>query len=87
MHQQQRDDYISLLLYIYTHEKLLDALMADNMKVSLVNYALNMAIEHRNLSSGLLWHTDRNSQYTSYSHKDLLQKYNIVQSISKKGDC
>jgi transposase InsO family protein len=57
------------------------------MKVSLVDDALNMVIEHKNPSSGLLWHTDRGSQYTYYSHKDLLQKYNIVQSMSRKGNC
>ena len=61
--------------------------MDDNMKVSLVNNALNMAIEHRNPAKGLLWHTDRGSQYASYSHKDLLQKYGIVQSMSRKGNC
>ena len=61
--------------------------MADNMKVSLVNDALNMAIQHRNPSQGLLWHTDRGSQYASYSHKDLLQEHGIVQSMSRKGNC
>jgi putative transposase len=53
--------------------------MDDTMKVSLVNDALNMAILHRKTPTGLLWHTDRGSQY-----KDLLQKHNIVQSMSRK---
>ena len=61
--------------------------MADTMKVSLVNDALTMAISHRNPPKGLLWHTDRGSQYASYSHKDLLCKYGIVQSMSRKGNC
>ncbi len=38
-------------------------------------------------SKGLIWHTDRGSQYASYSHKDLLQKYNIIQSMSRRGNC
>jgi transposase InsO family protein len=46
-----------------------------------------MAILHRKPASGLLWHTDRGSQYASYSHKDLLEKYNIIQSMSRKGNC
>jgi putative transposase len=46
-----------------------------------------MAISHRNPTSGLLWHTDRGSQYASYSHKDLLIKNNITQSMSRKGNC
>lgn len=57
------------------------------MKVSLVNDALNMAMIHRKPSKGLIWHTDRGSQYASYSHKDLLQKYNIIQSMSRRGNC
>lgn len=61
--------------------------MDDTMKVSLVNDALNMAMLHRKPPTGLLWHTDRGSQYASYSHKDLLQKHNIVQSMSRKGNC
>lgn len=36
------------------------------MKVSLVNDALLMAIKRRNPSKGLIWHTDRGSQYASY---------------------
>lgn len=30
---------------------------------------------------------ERGSQYASYSHKDLLQKYNIIQSMSRRGNC
>ena len=51
--------------------------MDDTMKVSLVNDALLMAIKRRNPSEGLIWHTDRGSQYASYEHKDLLKKYGI----------
>ena len=57
------------------------------MKVSLVNDALLMAIKRRNPSKGLIWHTDRGSQYASYEHKALLKKYGIIQSMSRKGDC
>lgn len=61
--------------------------MADNMKVSLVNDALNMAITTRKPKKGLIWHTDRGSQYASYSHKDLLNKNGIIPSMSRKGNC
>ena len=61
--------------------------MDDTMKVSLVNDALNMAINHSNPKKGLLWYTDIGSQYASYRHKDLLQKYGIVQSMSRRGNC
>ena len=61
--------------------------MDDTMKVSLVNDALSMAISYRKPPKGLLWHTDRGSQYASYSHKELLQHNGIIQSMSRKGNC
>lgn len=61
--------------------------MSNQMKVSLVNDALNMALRHRKPSKGLIWHTDRGSQYASYSHRDLLKENGIVQSMSRKGNC
>ena len=61
--------------------------MDDTMKVSLVNDALLMAIKQRKPQAGLIWHTDRGSQYASYAHKDLLEQYGIVQSMSRKGNC
>ena len=61
--------------------------MDDTMKVSLVNDALNMALISRKPSKGLIWHTDRGSQYASYAHKDLLKQHGIKQSMSRKGNC
>ena len=68
--------YLATVIDLYSR-KVVGWSMADTMKVSLVNNALKMAIKHRNPPKGLLWHTDRGSQYASYSHKDLLLKYGI----------
>ncbi len=78
--------YLATVIDLYSR-KVVGWSMADNMKVSLVNDALSMAINHRNPPKGLLWHTDRGSQYASYSHKDLLNKHGIIQSMSRKGNC
>lgn len=78
--------YLSTVIDLYSR-KVVGWSMDDTMKVSLVNDALKMAIRHRNPQKGLLWHTDRGSQYASYSHKDLLQKHAITQSMSRKGNC
>jgi len=78
--------YLATVIDLYSR-KVVGWSMDDTMKVSLVNDALKMAIAHRNPPKGLLWHTDRGSQYASYSHKDLLQKYEINQSMSRKGNC
>ena len=78
--------YLATVIDLYSR-KIVGWSMADNMKVSLVNDALTMAISHRNPPNGLLWHTDRGSQYASYSHKDLLKENGIIQSMSRKGNC
>jgi putative transposase len=48
--------YLATVIDLYSR-KIVGWSMADSMKVSLVNDALNMAITHRNPSKGLLWHT------------------------------
>jgi len=78
--------YLATVIDLYSR-KIVGWSMDDNMKVSLVNDALNMAIKHRNPPKGLIWHTDRGSQYASYSHKDLLAENGIIQSMSRKGNC
>jgi transposase InsO family protein len=78
--------YLSTVIDLYSR-KIVGWSMDDTMKVSLVNDALSMAIQQRNPPAGLLWHTDRGSQYASYSHKDLLLKNNITASMSRKGNC
>ena len=78
--------YLATVIDLYSR-KIVGWSMDDTMKVSLINDALNMAIRHRKPPKGLLWHTDRGSQYASYSHKDLLQHHGIIQSMSRKGNC
>jgi len=58
-----------------------------HMRAELVNDALKMALLKRKPGKGLVWHTDRGSQYASDSHRLLLQQYGIIQSMSRKGGC
>lgn len=46
-----------------------------------------MALKTRNPDVGLIWHTDRGSQYASESHRELLKNYGIIQSMSRRGNC
>ncbi|PLY04681.1 MAG: hypothetical protein C0625_15935 [Arcobacter sp.] len=78
--------YLSTVIDLYSR-KVVGWSMDDTMKTSLVNDALLMAIKRRNPAKGLIWHTDRGTQYASHEHKDLLKKYGIIQSMSRKGDC
>ena len=78
--------YLAVVIDLFSR-KVVGWSMDENMKTSLVNNALTMAINNRKPSKGLIYHTDRGSQYASNSHKKLLKKYGIIQSMSNKGNC
>jgi len=61
--------------------------MNKRMKASLVNDALLMALWKRKPDHGLMWHTDRGSQYASDSHRAILNQHHVIQSMSRKGNC
>jgi transposase InsO family protein len=78
--------YLAVVIDIFSR-KVVGWSMSHSLHTSLVNDALLMAIQRRNPKKGLIYHTDRGSQYASYEHKNILEKYGIIQSMSKKGDC
>ena len=62
--------------------------MSNNMKSKIVNHALTMAIWKRKPKRGsLIWHTDQGIQYASESHRSILKDHDIIQSMSRKGNC
>jgi transposase InsO family protein len=48
-----------------------------------------MAIRSNNITKELIFHSDRGSQYASYSFTDIFKSHNgaITQSMSRKGNC
>jgi transposase InsO family protein len=78
--------YLATVIDLYSR-KIVGWSMADNMKAELVNKALLMAIWQRKPPKGLIWHTDRGSQYASHSHLNIIQQYGVIQSMSRKGNC
>lgn len=61
--------------------------MADHMRAELVCDALDMAIGLRRPGDGLIFHSDRGSQYTSGDFRTLCESNGIIQSMSRKGQC
>jgi putative transposase len=49
--------------------------------------AMDMAIGRRAPKEGLIFHSDRGSQYAANVYRELLKKYGIRQSKSRKGNC
>ena len=99
--EQPNQVYAGDITYIYTQEgwlylavvidlfsrQVVGWSMAEHMRAKLVNDALLMAVWKRKPAKGLLWHTDRGSQYASESHRTLLKQNDIRQSMSRKGNC
>jgi putative transposase len=61
--------------------------MRDHMEVELVLSALQMAREARHPEPGLIFHSDRGSQYASGQYRTALATHGMVASMSGKGDC
>ena len=53
------------------------------MRAELVCDALGMAIEGRRPGPGLIFHSDRGTQYTAREFTDLLEANEIRQSLSR----
>jgi len=54
---------------------------------ALVNKALTMAYESRGEPESVMFHSDQGSQYTSLGFRQLLWRYRMKQSLSRRGNC
>ena len=78
--------YLAVVIDLFSRQ-IVGWSMHKRMKAKLVNDALLMAIWKRKPADGLVWHTDRGSQYASDSHREILSDHKIKQSMSRKGNC
>ena len=49
--------------------------------------AFKKAVENRPINEGMIFHSDRGSQYASDEFRQLLKSYECIQSMSRKGNC
>jgi len=99
--QESDTVYVSDITYIWTHEGwlylavVLDLFsrqvvgwsLSNRMTKKLIMSALRMAIWRRRPALGLLFHSDRGSQYCSNDFKKMLNTHGMISSMSRKGDC
>ncbi len=78
--------YLSTIMDLYSR-RIIGWSLRERLTKDLVIAALNMALKQRNLSSDLLIHSDRGSQYASELYQLLLLKNGILCSMSGKGNC
>ena len=78
--------YLAVVIDLYSRSVVGEA-MDKQMTRQLVINAMTMAIQRRHPSKGLIFHSDRGSQYASRDYQNLLAKHGISSSMSRKGDC
>jgi putative transposase len=61
--------------------------LADHMRTELVEAALSAAFVNRRPPAGVIFHTDRGSQYTSRNFADLAQANGVQLSVGRTGEC
>jgi len=61
--------------------------MADHMKTSLINSALEMAARNHRLAPGAIFHSDRGCQYTSAEFAEKTRRLDIRRSVGRTGVC
>jgi transposase InsO family protein len=93
--------YVSDITYIWTNEGWLYlAIVLDLFSRQIVGWSLNsrmsrklvmdalqMAIWRRRPAPGLLFHSDRGSQYCSTDFQKMLKRCKMISSMSRKGNC
>lgn len=78
--------YLASVMDLFTR-KIVGWQLMDRMTNELVLEALEQANKAKAPTEGLIHHSDRGAQYTSLDYRDQLIKYNMVASMSRKGNC
>ncbi len=98
---EQDGVYVVDITYIWTHEgwlylavvidlfsrQVIGWSMDRRMTKELVKNVLRMAYWRRKPEPGVIFHSDRGSQYCSREFQDLLTEYGMISSMSRKGNC
>jgi len=78
--------YLATVIDLYSR-KVVGYAIADHMRTDLITNALDMAIAARHPSPGVIFHSDRGTQYTSGQFDRYCTKNNIRRSLGKTGIC
>jgi len=78
--------YLATVIDLFSRQ-LVGFAMAEHMEAQLVVDALRMAWFRRRPAPGLIFHSDRGSQYASKAFAKQLRAFGMRASMSRKGDC
>ena len=78
--------YVAAILDLFSR-RIVGLSMNERMTTALVTNALKQAINHKRPGKGLIHHSDKGCQYTSYAFQKELTTHNIISSMSGTGNC
>ena len=78
--------YVASVLDAYSR-KVVGWAVADHMHTDLVEDALRMAIDRRSPADGVIFHSDRGSQYTSDQFLRFCRSHGVRNSVGRTGIC
>ncbi|WP_273050836.1 IS3 family transposase, partial [Pseudoalteromonas sp.] len=78
--------YLALVMDLFARKPVGWA-MSNSPDTKLTAKALTMAFESRGRPKGVMFHSDQGSTYTSRKYRQLLWRYQIEQSMSRRGNC
>jgi transposase InsO family protein len=78
--------YLAAILDAYDRQ-IVGWSMADRLSHGILDDAIQKALRKRKPDVGLIFHSDRGTQYASYAFQDLLHQYGFVPSMSSTGNC
>lgn len=78
--------YLAVVMDLFAR-KVIGWAMSLSPDSRLTGKALSMAYEARGKPRGVMFHSDQGSHYTSRKYRQLLWRYQIKQSLSRRGNC
>ena len=78
--------YLAAVLDLYSR-RVVGWKLDKYLRSELVEKALIRALEERKIEKGIIFHSDQGIQYTSVELRKILSKNQMIQSMSRKGNC
>jgi putative transposase len=78
--------YLAVVLDLFSR-RVVGWAIADHLRSELAVDALKMAVGRRRPAAGLMYHSDRGTQYASAIYQLLLKAHAVVASMSRRANC
>jgi len=78
--------YLATVIELHSRE-IVGYAIDTHMRTSLATDALDMALVNQKPPKGVIFHSDRGTQYTSHEFVEYCEKNNILRSLGKTGIC